>query len=288
MLESEAWLSIILAVAVVFIFIFGGVIPVIILKKSRDDKELEEERAWANAGIAACWFVVACVAATFIVGVALKSGLIIFVGIMAFITLIVTAAITADSSDRGSEAYGKLVASAAVYFIVLALAPLLAIVANNNKEAERLEAAKYDQTITQYFDANNHKVEDETHTYPVSSLRTNGSGDTYTWVERQEDGTLATRRVQKVPDGNYEVAIKDDLPATDMEARVERSVEYQVKSQDVAAGKEVCFSKLYDADILSFLPVCEKDGTRAKFVKSRTIIHIPAGSVEKMVPVTNE
>ena len=30
MLESEAWLSIILAVAVVFIFIFGGVIPVII------------------------------------------------------------------------------------------------------------------------------------------------------------------------------------------------------------------------------------------------------------------
>lgn len=65
-------------------------------------------------------------------------------------------------------------------------------------------------------------------------------------------------------------------------------MEYQVKSQDVAAGKEVCFNKLYDADILSFLPVCEKDGTRAKFVKSRTIIHIPAGSVEKMVPVTNE
>ena len=288
MLEPEACLAIILAVAVGFILIFGGVIPGIILKKSREDKEFEEEEAWGSAGIAAYWFMVACVAATFITGLALRHGLTIAVGIMAFIALLATSIITFDSSDRDSDAYGKLVVSAAVYFIVLALAALLANVANANKEAERLEAAKYDQVITQYFDANNHKVEDETHTYPVSSLRTNSSGDTYTWVEHQEDGTLATRRVQKVPDGNYEVAIKDDLPASDTEARVERSVEYQVKSQDVAAGKEVCFNKLYDADILSFLPVCEKDGTRAKFVKSRTIIHIPAGSVEKMVPVTNE
>lgn len=288
MLEPEAWLSIILAVAVAFILIFGGIVPGVILKKSRKDKEFKEGWAWSNAGVAACWFMVACVAATFIVGVALKSGLVVVAGIMASITVLVTSAITIDSSDSDSEAYAKLVASSAVYFIILALAPLFAIIANNSQEAEKLEAAKYDQPITKYFDANNHKLDGETHTYPVSSLRTNSSGDTYTWVERQEDGTLATRRVQKVPDGNYEVAIKDDLPATDTEARVERSVEYQVKSQDVAAGKEVCFNKLYDADILSFLPVCEKDGTRAKFVKSRTIIHIPAGSVEKMVPVTNE
>lgn len=288
MLEPEAWLGIILAVAVVFIFIFGGVIPGFILKKSREDKEFEEEGAWGSAGIAACWFMVACVAATFIVVIALKSGPAVVAGIMAFVTLLVTSAITTDSSDRDSEVYAKLITSSALYFIILALAPLFAIIANNNQEAERLEAAKYDQTITQYFDANNHKVEGETHTYPVSSLRTNSSGDTYTWVERQEDGTLNTRRVQKVPDGNYEVAIKDDLPASDTEARVERSVEYQVKSQDVTAGKEACFNKLYDADILSFLPACEKDGTRAKFVKSRTIIHIPAGTVEKMVPVTNE
>ena len=93
-------------------------------------------------------------------------------------------------------------------------------------------------------------------------------------------------------DGNlFEVTLKDDLPATSTEARVERIVEYKVKGAEVAAGKEVCavndvygYNKFFHA-----LPECgEGNKTRAEFSKSRTIIHIPAGSMDKMVVMTSE
>ena len=103
----------------------------------------------------------------------------------------------------------------------------------------------------------------------------------------QEDGTLATRSVQKVNDDRYEVTLKDDLPSTDTEARVERIIEYQVKSDAIAAGKEACIYK-YAPEDFGLYPRCDDGSKTVKFVKARTIIHIPAGSVDKMVPVVSE
>ena len=125
-------------------------------------------------------------------------------------------------------------------------------------------------------------------TAPISNLRTNSDGDIYSWLERQPDGILLPRTVKRVNDGRYEVTIKDDLPATDTEARVERTVEYKVKSEDVNVGKEICDTTYSSSDpFINTLPKCDEGMTSARFQKARTVIHIPAGSAEKMVPATN-
>lgn len=155
-------------------------------------------------------------------------------------------------------------------------------------KADQAAEAKYDQTVTYHIDSTSHKVDDGNATSPISNLRTNSDGDTYSWLERQPDGTLQPRTVKRVNDGRYEVIIKDDLPATDTEARVERTVEYKVKSEDVNAGKEICDTTYSSSDpFINTLPKCEDGMTSARFQKAYTIIHIPAGSAEKMVPVTN-
>lgn len=112
------------------------------------------------------------------------------------------------------------------------------------------------------------------------------SGDTYRWVERRSDGALVTQVVKKgSANKSSGVIVKDDLPDTDTEARVERITEYKVKGADIAAGKEVCAEK-YDMEYLfNKLPECGKGMTRARFVKTRIVIHVPAGSADKMLPV---
>ena len=155
-------------------------------------------------------------------------------------------------------------------------------------KADQAAEAKYGQTVTYHIDSTSRKINDGDVTAPISNLRTNSDGDTYSWLERQPDGTLQPRTVKRVNDGQYEVTIKDDLPATDTEARVERTVEYKVKSEDVNAGKEICDTTYSSSDpFINTLPKCEDSMTSARFQKAHTIIHIPAGSAEKMVPVTN-
>ena len=155
-------------------------------------------------------------------------------------------------------------------------------------KADQAAEAKYDQTVTYHIDSTSRKINDGDVTAPISNLRTNSDGDIYSWLERQPDGTLQPRTVKRVNDGRYEVIIKDDLPATDTEARVERTVEYKVKSEDVNVGKEICDTTYSSTDpFINTLPKCDEGMTRAKFQKAQTIIHIPAGSAEKMVPATN-
>lgn len=155
-------------------------------------------------------------------------------------------------------------------------------------KADQAEEAKYDQTVIYHIDSTSRKINDGDVTVPISNLRTNSDGDTYSWLERQPDGTLQPRTVKRVSDTRYEVALKDDLPATDTESRVERTVEYKVKSEDVNAGKEICDTTYSSSDpFINTLPKCEEGMARAKFQKAQTIIHIPAGSAEKTVPVTN-
>lgn len=165
---------------------------------------------------------------------------------------------------------------------------VVALCINTDNAAREAENAQYDQVVTYHLNTDGNKLEGEPRTLPISNLRTSNNGYTYSWLERKTDGTLQPRTVKRVNDVRYEVIIKDDLPATDTEARVERTVEYKVKSEDVNAGKEICDTTYSSSDpFINTLPKCEEGMTSARFQKARTVIHIPAGSAEKMVPATN-
>lgn len=288
MTHPEIWLIVVGVIGVAFFVIFVGVIPSRISAQARKDEEYDDNEAWDSALVGMACFWAACILALFVTAYALKSGVL---GFATFIALIISVVgillVVLDPGYDPEEAYIKAGLGTIILLLMFALIPAMTILGNEAKEKKLVETAKFDQTITYHLDANEHKLEGETITYPINSLRSNPSGDTYTWLERKEDGALVTRTVQKVNDDRYEVTLKDDLPATDTEARVERIVEYRVKSADAAAGKEACISK-YTPDGFGLYPSCEDGSETAKFAKTRTIIHIPAGSVDKMVPVTNQ
>lgn len=288
MTHPEIWLIVAGVIGVAFFVIFVGIIPSRISAQVRKDEEYDDNEAWDSALVGMACFWAACILALFVTAYALKSGVL---GFAAFIALIISVVgillVALDPDYDPEEAYIKAGLGTIILLLMFALLPALTILGNEAKEKKLVETAKFDQTITYHLDANEHKLEGETITYPINSLRSNASGDTYTWLERKEDGALVTRTVQKVNDDRYEVTLKDDLPATDTEARVERIVEYQVKSADAAAGKDMCISK-YETEDFGLYPRCDSDAANAKFAKARTVIHIPAGSVDKMVPVSSQ
>lgn len=288
MTHPEIWLIVAGVIGVAFFVIFVGIIPSRISAQARKDEEYDDNEAWDSALVGMVCFWAACILALFVTAYALKSGVL---GFVAFIALVISVVgillIALDPGYDPEEGYTKAGLGTIILLLMFALLPALTILGNEAKEKKLVETAKFDQTITYHLDANEHKLEGETITYPINSLRSNASGDTYTWLERKEDGALVTRTVQKVNDDRYEVTLKDDLPATDTEARVERIVEYQVKSADAAAGKDMCISK-YETEDFGLYPRCDSDAANAKFAKARTVIHIPAGSVDKMVPVSSQ
>lgn len=288
MTHPEIWLIVAGVIGVAFFVIFIGIIPSRISAQARKDEEYDDDKAWDSALVGMACFWAACILALFVTAYALKSGVLGFATFIALIISVVGILLVALDPDYDpEEAYVKAGLGTIILLLMFAFIPAMTILGNEAKEKKLVETAKFDQTVTYHLDANEHKLEGETITYPINSLRSNANGDTYTWLERKEDGALVTRTVQKVNDDRYEVTLKDDLPATDTEARVERIVEYQVKSRDIAAGKEACISK-YTPDGFGLYPSCEDESETAKFAKTRTIIHIPAGSVDKMVPVTNQ
>lgn len=269
----------------VFAALFLIIIPAYIFKKSKADKDYDTDDAWGKGAVGIFAFLLLCTVLTFFSAFIFKHGIFIFAAGVLFLVLLISFFFATDSADDdGGEAYLYSLVAAMIYFAVVMLFVFLA----GLQEEQKIENARYDQTITFHLDANENKVDTENYSYPVNSLRTNNTGNTYTWVERKEDGNLATRTVQKVPDERYEIIIKDDLPATDTEPRVERTVEYKVKSEDTKAGKEPCALSYDNKEIANHLPSCDKNRTHAQFTKARTIIHIPAGSIDKMVPATNE
>lgn len=198
--------------------------------------------------------------------------------------------IKSDEIDKmdAHQRYKENVKDVVQLFAFAIFTGVVALCINADNAAREAENAQYDQTVTYHIDSTSHKINDGNVTAPISNLRTNIDGDTYSWLERQPDGVLQPQTVKRVSDARYEVIIKDDLPATDTEARVERTVEYNVKSEDVNAGKEICNTTYNSSDpFINTLPKCEDSMTSARFQKAHTIIHIPAGSAEKMVPVTN-
>ncbi len=286
--HPEIWLIVTGVIGVAFFVIFVGIIPSCISAQARKDEEYDDNEAWESAFVGMVCFWVACILALFVTAYVLNDGMLGFATFIALIIAVVGGLFVATySGDFPEEMYAKAGLGTFVLLLVFALIPITTMLGNEANAKKLVETAKFDQTITYHLDANEHKLEGETATYPINSLRSNPSGDTYTWLERKEDGALVTRTVQKVNDDRYEVTLKDDLPATDTEARVERIVEYQVKSADAAAGKDMCISR-YETEDFGLYPRCDSDAANAKFTKARTVIHIPAGSVDKMVPVSSQ
>lgn len=288
MTHPEIWLTTTGVVGFIFLTIFAGIIPIRISAQAVKDEEYDDSDDWGNALVGMLYFWATCILALFISAFIFKDGLL---GVLGFIAAIVAVVggifVFASPCDSLKEVYIKAGAGTTIALFAFAVVPAGSHLNAEKAAGQEAEKAAYNQTVTYYLDANGRKLEGDAHTYPINSLRSNISGDTYTWVERRDDGTLATRSVQKVNDDRYEVTLKDDLPATDREARVERVVEYQVKGADVATGKDMCIST-YASEDFGLYPRCDSKSANVKFAKTRTIIHIPAGSVDKMVPVVSE
>lgn len=285
------WLSFIIASVVATFVAFSLIVPSRIRKKPSDEREAAYKRARS-------WLVKAQLLWGAVVGM---TGLAI-----GNHGLVLTGLITvgwAPLVHRNSEIsipgrlvkediaskYKDSVLGVLALFAGVALMSVFTMQIMARIERHEAEDAAYNQTVTYHLDADGRKLEGDALTYPVSNLGTNISGDTYRWVERHSDGALVTQVAKKgSTDKSPGVIVKDDLPAADTEARVERITEYKVKGDDIAAGKEVCAEK-YDLEYLfNKLPECGKGMTRARFVKTRIVIHVPAGSADKMLPVVPE
>lgn len=240
-------------------------------------------RRWARLFIAA-HVVVSCALVLFFDA----RWLIAHVIIAAILTLVVVpiggqaqTEVECDESKKVEDTY----LTGLAYLTSLLCVGLIVVMVNG----AQAEDAKFTQPVTHYVDADNRKMEGETHTYPISNLRVNPEGTTYRWVEKRSDGTLATRKVYKGSlDAPTEVVVKDDLPATDTEARVERKYEYMLNPEEIAAGHKECISPIrYEKADVALYDSCSRNVT-VKFVRAETIIHVPAGSAEKAVPVVAE
>ena len=289
MSQHEAWLTAVITTGIIFIIIFWGIVPRKINSKQQGREA--KLKAWKNATNWVAYFMLTCALATLIYSIISNNWLPTGMTLAAFIStcLLSILVIPFDRLGDGDSSgyYVGFTGFVAFHFLVLTFISVAPVLAAQKDAEQNAEEAKYDKTITYYMDGNNHLLEGGAHTYPVSSLRSNRAGTSYSWVERTNDGIITTRTVDKPRDAKYELTIKEDLPATDTEPRVERTLEYKVKSEDTNAGKEVCVEKRFDG-LFSPLPECDKDKTEGKLIKSRTIIHIPAGSFDKIVTVTSE
>ena len=289
--KYDAWLNVIITTGGIFFAIFAVIIPAIaiafIVRYRKTGKRIHCPDFWSWSALGAGAFLAVCTIALFALTLIVRDGMFFLLGVVSVVGIVCCFFWIDESGEDDLVAYFKVVVSGLGIFIALGLVLSFPGYTEKLQAEQAAEDAKYSQAVTYYVGANNQKLEGDTHTYPVTSVRTNRQGTSYSWAERTEDGTFDTRTVEKVPDERYEVAIKDDLPATDTEPRVERSVEYRVKGDDASAGKEVCVEKFSRGD-LGILPVCDKDKAAARFVKTRTLIHIPAGSMDKIVTVTGE
>lgn len=176
-----------------------------------------------------------------------------------------------------------------IILLICTVALVFSIIEMRKKaREEEMDNALYTHTVTYYLNADSNMMEGGNTSYPISNLRTNATGTRYRWIERKKDGSLVTQTAGIRNKPEREVTLKDDLPATDKEARIEHIVEYQVKGADLEAGKELCVLNSY-YDPFDLFPVRgNMEESNAQFLKSRIIIHIPAGSAETMLPIVNE
>lgn len=288
---SLIWLSFVIASLIVTFVAFSWVVPSRIRKKPKEEREVAYKRARS-------WLVKAQLlwgAVVGMTGLAIGNHGLVLTGLI----VIGWAPLVHRNSEISSgrlvkgdiaSKYMDSVLGVLALFVGVAAVSVFTIQIVGHLDQNKAEEAAYNQIVTYHLDADGRKLEGDTLTYPVSNLGTNISGDTYRWVERHSDGTLVTQVVKRTSanKSSFGVIVKDDLPAADTEARVERIAEYKVKGDDIAAGKEVCAQK-YDLDnLFNRLPECGDGMTPARFVKTQVIIHVPAGSADKMLPVVSD
>lgn len=290
----DTLITVIFTTGCIFTTIFLLAIPATVigikLWHKKTGKNIPCPNFWEYATLAPALTLIAGTIALFILFFTTSDGVFLLLGCASSIGigLIIHWLNLSDTDEIGT--YFKIVTGGIGIFLALTALTCIPAASDRIDYALKTENDAYNQTTTIHIDPNNQKLEGETHTYPITSLRTNRQGTSYSWIEHTKDGTLTTRTVQKTPDERYEVTIKDDLPATDTEPRVERTVEYQIKGEEVATGKEPCIEKNSKGDI-GTLPTCNPNNpnqTEARFIKTRTVIHIPAGSADKTITVTSE
>lgn len=288
-IQHDTWLTAVTITGISFIAVFAIIIPtiaaVLTARSKKNTAKQNPDYYWDAAVNVILGFFILCSVAFFVLAFVFQDiRLTVLSGFTFLGTIIIGNFLNCD----GEYNYIVTVVGGFALFAVLSGLSYLPVADAQLQAKVAAEMAAYNQTETAYLNADNRKLDSENHTYPISNLHINNTGDTYTWLERREDGTLTTRSVKTTSDGRYEVALKDDLPATDTESRVERTVEYYVKGEDMNAGKEPCAETRKADNFLGFLPACDDGKTPALFSKTRTIVHIPAGSASKMVPVTGE
>lgn len=281
---SILWLIFVVGSMVAATITFFIVIPSRIRKMPLDMREAAWRRNKKRVFLASLGWNLGLLVMAFIIG-HFWLGALAFLGIGWLFASYMLSRIQSDPADK---AYNKTGKDALFFFVFAVMATISVNIINIEHAKAEADEMAYDQSVVYHLDADNHKLEGDTTTYPITNLRVSSTGDTYSWVERKSDGTLAVQTVKKVADERFEVVIKDDLPSTDTQARVERTTEYKVKGSDIAAGQKACAEKYETGHrIFHILPECNKLGqTVAKFTKARTVIHIPAGSTERLLPVT--
>ena len=284
--QYTAWITTLFVTGCIFTIIFLFAVPAtaigIKLWHKKTGKKITCPDFWEYAVLAAGLTLTAGTIALFILFFTTSDGVFLVLGCASILGIGLTLhwLNLSDTDEIGT--YLKIVTGGIGIFLPLTALTCIPAASDRIDYALKTENDAYNQTTTTHLDPNNQKLEGETHTYPITSLRTNRQGTSYSWIEHTR--TVGT------PDERYEVTLKDDLPTTDTEPRVERTIEYQTKGEEVATGKEPCIEKNSKGDI-GTLPTCNPNNpnqTGARFIKTRTVIHIPAGSADKTITVTSE
>lgn len=292
--QYTAWITTLFVTGCIFTTIYLLVIPAtaigIKLWHKKTGKDIPCPDFWEYAVLAVGLTLIVGTITLFILFFTTGDGLFLALGCASTIGMGLILFHWRDLRDGELTIYFKVTTGGIGIIATLTVITILTATADSLKTNRETENAAYNQTITYHIDANNHPLEGETRTYPITSLRTNRQGTSYSWIERTKDGTLTTRTIQKVSDEQYELTIKDDLSTTDTEPQVERTIEYQVKGEEVAAGKKPCTEK-YSRGDLGILPTCntnDPNKSETRFIKTQTTIHIPAGSADKTITITSE
>lgn len=281
---SILWLIFVVGSMVAATIAFFVVIPSRIRKMPLDMREAAWRRNKKRVHLASLGWNLGLLVMALIIG-HFWLGTLAFLGIGVLFASYMFSRIQSGPADK---AYNETAKDALFVFVFAVMATITVNIINIEHAAAEAKEKEYDQSVVYHLDADNRKLEGDATTYPITNLRVSDQGNTYSWVERKSDGTLVVQNIKKVSDERFEIVIKDDLPATDTQARVERTAEYKVKGSDIAAGRKACAEKYETGHrIFHILPECNNLGqTVAKFTKARTVIHIPAGSTERLLPVT--
>lgn len=281
---SILWLIFVVGSMVAATIAFFVVIPSRIRKMPLDMREAAWRRNKKRVHLASLGWNLGLLVMALIIG-HFWLGTLAFLGIGVLFASYMFSRIQSGPADK---AYNETAKDALFVFVFAVMATITVNIINIEPAAAEAKEKEYDQSVVYHLDADNRKLEGDATTYPITNLRVSDQGNTYSWVERKSDGTLVVQNIKKVSDERFEIVIKDDLPATDTQARVERTAEYKVKGSDIAAGRKACAEKYETGHrIFHILPECNNLGqTVAKFTKARTVIHIPAGSTERLLPVT--